>query len=210
MRLAITGFGPFPGAPINPTSILIDILRTKFPRRGAIHHIFETTYADVDARLAEFDDQASVICFGLHAKIGGFQIETTARNLTRAKRPDAAGVHAEDSKIAPDAPDEIRTELPADAIARAAAQTGAVVSLSTNAGGYLCNYLYFHLLQRRAAGERRVLFVHAPMASELLDICQKLEPKRKFDAHLPLAALVDGANAIIDAATGGSENESGS
>ncbi|MGC2176766.1 MAG: pyroglutamyl-peptidase I, partial [Bradyrhizobium sp.] len=57
LRILITGFGPFPGAPFNPTTPLVKRLTQL--RRPALDgitltgHIFHVTYQTVDRELPE-------------------------------------------------------------------------------------------------------------------------------------------------------------
>src|SRR5262249_40276271 len=55
LRILITGFGPFPGAPHNPTMPLVDrLLRLRRPAFDDVErssHIFHVTYATVDREL---------------------------------------------------------------------------------------------------------------------------------------------------------------
>ena len=57
LRLLITGFGPFPGAPFNPTQPLVArLLRLRRPALGDVEligHIFHVTYTTVDRELPE-------------------------------------------------------------------------------------------------------------------------------------------------------------
>lgn len=52
LTLLLTGFGPFPGAPINPTGWLIDqLVRRRHPAFMGVRritHVFETSYEAVD------------------------------------------------------------------------------------------------------------------------------------------------------------------
>ena len=52
LRILITGFGPFPGAPFNPTQPLVKrLLRLQRPALGDVElsgHIFPVTYNAVD------------------------------------------------------------------------------------------------------------------------------------------------------------------
>ena len=55
LRILITGFGPFPGAPYNPTQPLVARLaRLRRPALGEVElssHIFPVTYTAVDREL---------------------------------------------------------------------------------------------------------------------------------------------------------------
>src|SRR5215204_2917324 len=56
LMVLITGFGPFSGAPFNPTSALVtklaNIKRPAFAGLRRVAHVFRTSYAAVDAELA--------------------------------------------------------------------------------------------------------------------------------------------------------------
>src|SRR5260370_8407985 len=57
LRVLVTGFGPFPGAPYNPTQPLVArLLRLRRPALGDVElsgHIFPVTYAAVNRQLPE-------------------------------------------------------------------------------------------------------------------------------------------------------------
>src|SRR5208282_3406730 len=52
MRVLLTGFGPFPGAPFNPSAVLVKALaRRRRPALAGVErlpYVFETNYAAVD------------------------------------------------------------------------------------------------------------------------------------------------------------------
>ena len=75
LRILITGFGPFPGAPFNPTMPLVKRLtqlrRPAFADVELIGHIFQVTYATVDRELPELIAQHrphALLMFGLAAR----------------------------------------------------------------------------------------------------------------------------------------------
>ena len=57
LRILVTGFGPFPGAPFNPTQPLVArLVRLRRPALGDVElsgHIFPVTYTAVDRELPE-------------------------------------------------------------------------------------------------------------------------------------------------------------
>jgi len=74
LTVLITGFGPFPGAPFNPTAALAKRLARR--RRPAlsgtdrIAHVFPTSYAAVERELPDLIDRHRpdlVLLFGLAA-----------------------------------------------------------------------------------------------------------------------------------------------
>ena len=75
LRILITGFGPFPGAPFNPTQPLVArLLRLRRPALSDVEpagHIFPVTYSAVDRELPEllkkYRPQA-LLMFGLRSE----------------------------------------------------------------------------------------------------------------------------------------------
>jgi pyroglutamyl-peptidase len=75
LRVLITGFGSFPGAPFNPTGSLVSRLtRLRRPALDGVErasHIFRVTYGDVDRdlpRLLEEHRPDVLLMFGLAAR----------------------------------------------------------------------------------------------------------------------------------------------
>jgi len=199
MTLAITGFGSFPSAPVNPTSILIDILREKYPRKDAVYRVLATTYADIEKHVAEIARQPLIIGFGLHAGVSGFRIERTAWNRTEKNLADAMGKFPERSEIKEGAAEKIDTKFPIEHLANQLTRGGFLAELSNDPGSYLCNYYYYRLFSEIGTGNRDAIFIHLPMATEFIDIYRKIEPAQTFSRHMSLSEMVDGALVIIDA-----------
>ncbi|MEX0955680.1 MAG: pyroglutamyl-peptidase I [Rhizobiaceae bacterium] len=148
-RILITGFGPFPGEPVNPTENLIKALRD-FPDIvagcGVVRtEILDVEYGAVPARLAaigaEFIPDIA-LHFGLSAKAEGFTLERLARNEIAADRPDNAGGQPRAAGIV-EGGAAYPSTLPLEAIAAALSKAGLPFSWSNDAGGYLCNYVFY-------------------------------------------------------------------
>src|SRR5262249_29124464 len=95
-RLLLTGFGPFPRAPDNPTGSLIKALAPRLRKAGfrVSTHVFETTYAAVDRELPRLIKRVkpdALLMFGLANNARGLRVETKARNRI-ARFPDASFV----------------------------------------------------------------------------------------------------------------------
>ena len=94
LRILITGFGPFPGAPYNPTQALVErLLRLRRPAFSDVElsgHIFPVTYKAVDRELpqalAKHRPQA-LLMFGLAGRTAHLRIETRARNAVTCCGP---------------------------------------------------------------------------------------------------------------------------
>src|SRR5207244_7680933 len=97
LTILITGFGPFPGAPFNPTGALVKAL-AQWPHAHAgvrrVAHVFATSYDSVDRELPALiarERPAALIMFGLAQGIQHVRIETLARNTLARTIPDVAG-----------------------------------------------------------------------------------------------------------------------
>lgn len=166
----VTGFGPFPGAPFNPSGPLALKLagrrRPAFADISLLAHVFPTSYRAVDHALpqliAEHHPDA-ILMFGLATRSRHVRIETQARN-TLSSFPDASGHAARTSAIAPSKRSSLPIRAPRSALLHAARHGRIPARLSRDAGHYLCNYLYWRGLEAAGHpdGPRIVVFVHIP------------------------------------------------
>ena len=95
VTILVTGFGPFPGAPFNPTGPLVkQLARMRLATVKLVPHVFATSYAAVDRDLpkliAEHKPDA-LLMFGLATRTPHLRIETCAHNAL-ALIPDATGI----------------------------------------------------------------------------------------------------------------------
>ncbi len=171
LRILITGFGPFPGAPFNPTMPLVD--RLLVLRRPALDgvalsgHIFHVTYQTVDRELPELIAERrphALLMFGLASRTGYLRIETRARNAVTTHLPDADGNRAQSASIVR-AADALAFGPHTTSLMRAARATGIDARLSRDAGAYLCNYLSWRAIEttRQPGGPALASFVHVPL-----------------------------------------------
>jgi pyroglutamyl-peptidase len=168
MRAVLAGFGPFPGAPFNPSAVLVEALgRAQRPALAGIDyttHVFATTYASVDRDLpklfAEIPD--IVLMFGLAAGRRHLCIETRARNTVSVRHLDASGHRPTCGVISPRGPAALCGNAPSADLLGAVRASGFPVRLSRDAGRYLCNYAYWQALERARSGRPLVQFVHIP------------------------------------------------
>lgn len=171
--ILITGFGPFPGAPYNPTERLVRALGSV--RRPALRdvtivtHVFPVSYAAVDrdlpTLLAKHKPDA-VLMFGLAARTRYIRIETRARNAL-ALMPDATSASLRRSQIVRGAPAALPLPAPVRHLLAAARQARLPAALSPDAGRYLCNYLCWRAAEAagKPGGPRAAAFVHVPLTA---------------------------------------------
>ena len=171
LRILITGFEPFPGAPYNPTQPLVARLtRLRRPALADVEtsgHIFPVTYRAVDRQLPELlarHRPQAILMFGLAGRTSWLRVETRARNAVTTLWPDADHTRVRKGSIATDAGAMMFGPHTAKLL-RAALATGIDARASRDAGSYLCNYLSWRAIEAtcRDTGPRLAAFVHVPL-----------------------------------------------
>jgi pyroglutamyl-peptidase len=90
-----------------------------------------------------------------------------AINLDDAPIPDNAGQRPIDRPISNDGPAACWSTLPVKAIARAIAMAGIDASVSHTAGTYVCNHVFYGLMQLlQTRPDVRGGFIHVPFLPE--------------------------------------------
>lgn len=168
IRLLVTGFEPFPGAPVNPTAHLIRHFQDNPPaslapvesRFAVLPVDYARTVPALEEAVAGFEPDVAVH-FGLSGRAAGFRLERLARNEIASGVPDNAGTRPQASVIR-EGGDHVASSLPLDRIASALEAEGHTVEWSDDAGGYLCNYVFYHSSAGLCRGVRARLsgFVH--------------------------------------------------
>jgi pyroglutamyl-peptidase len=200
LRILITGFGPFPGAPYNPTQPLVArLLRLRRPALGDVElsgHIFPVTYGAVDSQLPELLTRhrpQALLMFGLASRTPYVRIETRARNAVTTLWPDADHTRVRKGSIAGGA-DAITFGPHTAKLLRAAVGTGIDARASRDAGSYLCNYLSWRAIEATCGdtGPRLAAFVHVP------PLARDGARQRKGTTHrITLEELVDAGEAML-------------
>jgi len=169
-RVLVTGFEPFPGAPVNPTEWLVAELRRDPPAGDGIAafraEVLPVDYAKVGPRLSQIGREFRpdiAVHFGLAAECSGFRLERVARNSFAGARADNAGVKPEASAIC-EGPETLASTLPLAAIHKRLAASGLPVEWSDDAGAYLCNMVFTLSRAHACEGFTPAMsgFVHVP------------------------------------------------
>lgn len=171
-RILVTGFSAFPGAPVNPTERLVAELRERMPELAAVGSIttavLDVDYGELPAALRRLAAKQPDIAihFGLSAAAAGFVLERLARNAY-GNKPDNAGHIPQAARICA-GDDVLPSTLPLDALHGALIAKSIPVGWSDDAGGYLCNYLFYlsrsPVLAEFAPGMSG--FIHVPPLAE--------------------------------------------
>jgi pyroglutamyl-peptidase len=161
MRVVLAGFGPFPGAPFNPSGSLAKALaHSRRPALAGLHRtatVFATSYTAVDRGLPKLfaEKPDIVLVFGLAGRRRHVCIETRARNAVSVLFPDANRHRPAQSVIKLGGPQALTGRAPFVQLVGAVRAREVPVRLSRDAGRYLCNYIYWRTLERAPTGRRR-------------------------------------------------------
>lgn len=203
----LTGFGPFPGMPANATSVLVPPLaqaaQRAFPGVRVVAEIVPTEWsAGLDRMRALYDEltPAAAVHFGVSSRARGFEVEARGRNVA-SPLPDAAGCFPPDDCIATNGPAWLGSNLPVQHIVMRLRQRGLPAYVSRDAGGYLCNALFYSapdLVRSERRGVRNG-FVHLPSA-----LVDERDPPRGPLAVSPLdwRGVMEGGIEILAATLG--------
>lgn len=192
VRILATGFGPFPGVPINVTAHVMEALAKgpAIPRAELATLALPVSWGEA-ATLAQRTARAlcphAILHFGVSSRASGFVVETRAYNV-RSGSADQCGVAFQTCRVSASAPAMLKSTLPCDELAAALRRGGLPARLSVDPGRYLCNTLLFTSLHDAASGGRaRVAFVHVPA----------LGVDGAVASTLTRAALVEGARILV-------------
>lgn len=167
----LTGFGPFPGVADNATARLVPDLALRaadiFPDHTFHHDIFETAWGAAPLRAAHLialHRPMLALHFGVAREAAGFRIERTAQNLCRIAA-DVTGCLPAASHLDGAGPETRTSGIDTGALAARLASRGYPVSISDDAGAYLCNAVLYHSLsaaEALAPAACRSGFIHIP------------------------------------------------
>jgi len=200
LRILITGFGPFPGAPFNPTEPLVArLLRLRRPILGDVElsgHIFPVTYKAVDHQLPGLlatHRPHALLMFGLASRTAHVRVETRARNAVTMLWPDAEHTRVRKGSISGGA-DALMFGPHTARLLRVAAGTGVDARTSRDAGSYLCNYLSWRAIEatEKNNGPALAAFVHIPLLAR-----DGQSRRAGASRRITLEELVDAGEALL-------------
>lgn len=165
----ITGFGPFPGVPVNASMQLVPALAEAaprlFPGLRLATEILATEWLAAPRRLEAVlaDGRPDLVLhIGVSSRARGFEIESRARNACVAS-PDAAGALPPRPSVHEAGAEHLAASLPVRHIVARLRRRGIPAFVSRDAGAYLCNATLYHSLACAREGPgRRVGFIHIP------------------------------------------------
>lgn len=163
-RILVTGFAPFLDHAANPTAWLAG--RLDGARIGGAEITAMTLPVTFDGAVPALLDAVAatgpdaVVMFGLAYETDAIRPERLALNLDDSAAPDNDGQVRRNRPIDPAGPLGYWSSLPLDAIIDDLEAGGIAVRTSRDAGGYICNHLFFGLRHARPALPAG--FIHVP------------------------------------------------
>jgi pyroglutamyl-peptidase len=190
VKVLVTGFEPFGGSTVNPSQRLVDALDGEVAT--AVLPVSYERAADALRGAIAGHQPDVVIAFGQADGRTGISVERFAHNLDEGTTTDNDEAPGSGLPIDPDGPAAYPSTLPVDDIVAALRVDGIPATPSRDAGGFLCNHVFYVLmgLLERERPDARGGFVHVPLLPE-----QALDTDA---ASMPLETLVRAARIIIE------------
>lgn len=196
MRVLISGFAPFGGRNTNPTALLIEALNNKeipyssdLEVRGVVLPVtFDDSYPELKKHIDSFNPDV-VISFGQAAGRECIELENLAFNKIKADIKDNAGKLPEECQINKIGADSYFSTLPLQGLEGALRDHGLPVKLSNSAGLFVCNYLFYRLMEDNQTTFRLCGFIHVPLLPE---------QAKDDEPSLPLEDLKRALSVILD------------
>jgi pyroglutamyl-peptidase len=190
-RVLVTGFEPFGGADVNPSQKLVGALASDPPPEvelaTAVLPVAWERATDELLHALESERPELVVCFGQADGRAHLSVERFALNFDEGT--DEAGEERR-AEIATDSPVAFRSSLPVDAIIEALRAGGIPATPSRDAGGFLCNHVFYVLMRALAARPGvRGGFVHVPLLPE--------QALGRSEPTMPLEILISAARIIL-------------
>ena len=189
-HLLLTGFQPYGGRSINPTSELVRILDgTKVDGhtiRGVLLPVSLAKARDgLTAAVKEYEP-AVVISTGLWPGEPLIRIERTAVNRAAFEIADNDGNHPLNEPLDATGPEARFATLPTDAIVAGLRSKGIPARASDTAGTFLCNATMYHALGvcQKAGRVPPCGFIHVPyLPHQVAGLLEDLSAGRALELH---------------------------
>jgi len=189
VTIHVTGFKKFQGVAENPTETIISNLKNYVERKGlpvgvtlgsctvletAGDGALPTLYKVMESGISRENDSSNEQVVWLHLGVNSgavkFVIERQAMNEATFRCPDELGWQPQQLPIILADGKTSRTRestCPTEPIIQFLKKKGYDVTLSDDAGRFVCNYVYYHSLRFAEQKGHKSLFVHVPLFSRI-------------------------------------------
>lgn len=171
-RILVTGFCPFLGEKINPSEILLDWLKRDFSLQDKVDTLLlPVSFATAAALLRERLDKKNYDVILMLGQAGGrskISFERVALNWIETEKPDEDGVTPKQGVIVEGKDSALFSTFPINQVKDDLVLKQLPVSVSLSAGGYVCNYVYYHALLWLQENQTtsQACFIHVPYLPE--------------------------------------------
>jgi pyroglutamyl-peptidase len=177
MKILVTGFEPFGGMEVNPTSTLVANLQEEGVDGFEIHSftlpvVYDQCVETLLTKINEVNPDA-VICCGLAFGRSSVTVERIGINVKdtagEGLKGDNQGDKPVDAKIIEDGPDGLFSTLPLRTIVNDLLKEGIPAQISNTAGTYICNNTLYGVLNyfRISNHQAKAGFIHFPATPEM-------------------------------------------
>lgn len=171
MKALVTGFEPFGGDKINPSSLAVARLKKRIT--GVAVHTLDLpcSFAQSAAALRAAIDEVKpdiVLCVGLAGGRAELCLERVAINVQDARIRDNDGKQPIDKPVVKEGPAAHFATLPIKACVAEMRKAGLPAAVSNTAGTFVCNHIFYALMDIAAAHPipMRGGFLHVPYLPE--------------------------------------------
>jgi pyroglutamyl-peptidase len=194
MRILITGFGPFGEHKINTSSLLIQAIENKkisYPTPFLVRTLllpvtFKHSFEHLQDVTKQFNPDV-IIATGLAAGRKEIHLEAVATNRMDATIEDNLGEKPQGKLISPKGPNYFSSTLPLFGIEGILQKHEIPVKISNDAGGFVCNYIFYRMMEENQHSQRLCGFIHLPLLREFSD--QK-DPSLGYDQIIQSFQLI--------------------
>jgi pyroglutamyl-peptidase len=166
----LTGFEPFAGASLNPSEQIVNALKARqlegIELHTAVLPVVFTESSELLRHLIKLHKPDVVICLGQAEGRREISFERIAINLDDARLADNAGRVVLDQPVVADGPSAHFTTLPVKEMVSAVRAEGIAAGLSTTAGTFVCNHIFYAMQHELAETSVVSGFIHVPLLPE--------------------------------------------
>lgn len=178
LKVYISGYGPFMNITNNPSHELVDyIMNMKCHYEKELNNLCELTYKEIYEVSVDYVSRNMTKCHSLiedEIKCGGkelhllvhFGVNSSASciNLETNAKNEIFDYLQSRRRINEDGEDQFFCKLDLDNISKELSISGHKVTTSTDAGTYLCNYIYYKSCEKFSCRQNVIpLFIHIPL-----------------------------------------------
>jgi pyroglutamyl-peptidase len=166
----LTGFEPFAGASLNPSEQIVNALNARQIEGVELHTavlpVVFTESSELLRHMIKLHKPDVVICLGQAEGRREISFERVAINLDDARLADNAGRVVLDQPVVAGGPTAHLTTLPVKEMVAAVRAEGIAAGLSTTAGTFVCNHIFYAMQHELAETSVVSGFIHVPLMPE--------------------------------------------